>query len=128
MKQLWNLHGDFQIIGLGKDFFTVRFNMEEDFHEVIQEAPWFINHQFLLVRLRQPHFYIKEAQTDVTVVWIRLPELLVEYYDLKVLKQIGELLGTVLRIDTRTAQPVGGGMQDSAFKCKPTNPYNQALG
>ena len=41
-------------------------------------------------------------------VWIRLPELPIEYYDPVVLRKIGEAIGTVLRIDAYTANGARG--------------------
>ena len=41
-------------------------------------------------------------------VWVRLPRLLIEYYDLEALKEIGQAIGTVLRIDTYTATKARG--------------------
>lgn len=37
------------------------------------------------------------------VVWIRLPELPIEFYDRLVLQEIGSAIGPVLRIDAYTA-------------------------
>lgn len=42
------------------------------------------------------------------VVWIRLSELPIEYYDMEVLKQIGKSIEDVLRIDTHTASESRG--------------------
>lgn len=41
-------------------------------------------------------------------VWVRFNELPIEYYDGKVLRQIGKALGTVLRVDTHTATEARG--------------------
>ena len=41
-------------------------------------------------------------------VWIRLPELPFEYYELAVLKEIGNAIGPILRIDSNTASEVRG--------------------
>ena len=36
-------------------------------------------------------------------VWVKFPKLPIEFYDLEVLKEIGSVLGPVLRIDSYTA-------------------------
>ena len=41
-------------------------------------------------------------------VWVRLPELLIEFYDIILLKEIGNAIGPVLRIDYYTASGTRG--------------------
>lgn len=41
-------------------------------------------------------------------VWIRLPKLLIEFYDPEVLRKIGEAIGPVLKIDTHTTNGAWG--------------------
>lgn len=41
-------------------------------------------------------------------IWVMLNELPVEYYDGEVLRQIGQALGKVLRVDTHTATEARG--------------------
>ena len=41
-------------------------------------------------------------------VWVRFPELPIEFYDATVLKQIGSAIGHVLRIDSFTASSIRG--------------------
>lgn len=45
---------------------------------------------------------------SLIVVWIHLCELPIELYDAEVLKQIGESIGKVLRIDSHTAMEARG--------------------
>ncbi|XP_030928095.1 uncharacterized protein LOC115954311 [Quercus lobata] len=42
-------------------------------------------------------------------VWVRLPELPIEFYDASVLKEIGSVIGPVLRIDSYMALETRGG-------------------
>lgn len=48
------------------------------------------------------------ANVSSIAVWVRLHELPIELYEAEVLKQIGESLGRVLRIDAHTAMEVQG--------------------
>ena len=41
-------------------------------------------------------------------VWICFPELPFEYYEINVLKEIGKVIGPVLRIDANTASETRG--------------------
>nr|POE89483.1 hypothetical protein CFP56_43280 [Quercus suber] len=66
------------VIDLGKEFFLTRFSCKEDHDMVLKK------------------------------VWIRLNELPIEYYEVEVLKQIGNSVGKVLRINTHTAAEARG--------------------
>ena len=41
-------------------------------------------------------------------VWVRLPKLLIEYYEPSVLRDIGSAIGSVLKIDTHTTKKARG--------------------
>ena len=48
------------------------------------------------------------ANVSLVAVWIRFNGLPIEYYDAEVLKEIGEAVGKVLRIDTHMASEARG--------------------
>lgn len=51
----------------------------------------------------EPYFKASEANLSSIVVWVKFPELPIEFYDLEVLKEIGCVIGPLLRIDSYTA-------------------------
>lgn len=103
LNALWKPTGRMDVIILGKEFFLTRFSCKEDHDVVLKKGPWFIGEQFLSIKPWEPNF--KPSMTNVSsiVVWIRLNELPIEYYKVEVLKQIGNSVGKVLRINTHTA-------------------------
>ena len=90
-------------IDLGCDFFLTRFSIKEDHDLVLKKGPWFIGEHFLSIRPWEPNFKPDLANIASVAVWVRLPKLPIEYYDVEVLKEIGQAIGTVLRIDTHIA-------------------------
>ncbi|KAL0002718.1 hypothetical protein SO802_016499 [Lithocarpus litseifolius] len=56
----------------------------------------------LAIRQWEPNFKASAATFSSSAVWIRLPELPIEYYEPEALKEIGAAIGHVLRIDART--------------------------
>nr|POE83938.1 hypothetical protein CFP56_51200 [Quercus suber] len=56
----------------------------------------------------EPNFRPSRAFEALVAVWIRLPELSFEYYEGSVLREIGSVIGPVLRIDTHTASEARG--------------------
>uniref|UniRef100_A0A2N9HM73 RNase H type-1 domain-containing protein n=1 Tax=Fagus sylvatica TaxID=28930 RepID=A0A2N9HM73_FAGSY len=71
--------------------------------QFLKGGPWFIGEHFLSLRPWVPDFRPSEASVNTVAVWVRLPELPVEYYDKESLLLIGHALGPVLRVDFNTA-------------------------
>ena len=92
-----------EVIDLGLGYFVSRFSPKEDLQSVLQGGPWFIAGHFLTIRRWRPDFMTSRATLDSVAVWVRLPGLPVEYYDLPILKEIASKIGPVLRIDAHTA-------------------------
>ena len=63
---------------------------------------------FLSIRPWEPLFKPASVSVSSIAVWVRLHELPLEFYEMEVLKQIGEAIGRVLRIDSHTAMEARG--------------------
>lgn len=75
---------------------------------MLKGGPWFIGQQFLTIQLWELKFKASTTSFSSVVVWIRLLELPIEFYDPEVLRKIGEAIGPVLRIDAHTANGAWG--------------------
>ncbi|KAL0000882.1 hypothetical protein SO802_014663 [Lithocarpus litseifolius] len=78
-------------------------------------APWskalivkVYGEHFLAIKPWEPYFKASEAKLSSVVMWVRLPELPIEFYDAAVLREIGSAIGPVLRIDSYTASESRG--------------------
>ena len=100
---LRNSRGRIDYVGLGKEFFLFRFSVKEDYNLVLEKGPLFIGEHFLSIRPWVPNFRPFASNVSSIVVWVRLNELPIEYYQVEALKEIGSTIRTVLRIDTHTA-------------------------
>lgn len=105
---LWKPAGKIDCIDLGKDYFLIRFSLLEDHDSVLKKGPWFIGDHFLAIHPWKPNFCPASVSLSSVAVWVRLPQLPIEYYDTLVLKDIGKAIGPVLRIDTHTASKARG--------------------
>ena len=108
LNLLWKLSGRIDFVDLGKDFYSVKFSVKEDMNVVLKNGPWFIGGHFLCIRPWEPFFKSDCASVSSIAVWVRFHALPLELYEPKVLKQIGESIGKVLRIDTHTAMEARG--------------------
>ena len=90
-------------INLGNDYFLIKFYCSDDYDKVLRGGPWFIRDHFLAIKPWEPYFRASGENLSSVVVWVRFPELPIEFYDIEVLKEIGSAIGPVLRIDSYTA-------------------------
>lgn len=75
---------------------------------LLREDHGSLGDNFLTVKAWEPNFKPTSAVCNMVAMWIRLPELPFEYYDLEVLKIIGNAIGSVLRVDSNTASEARG--------------------
>ncbi|XP_075652007.1 uncharacterized protein LOC142622427 [Castanea sativa] len=108
VMSLWKPAGRLDCVDLGKDYFLMRFGLMEDYNNVLNGGPWFIGEHFLSIRRWEPNFKPAKASCSSVAVWIRLPKLPFEYYEIEVLKEIGNAIGPVLRIDSNTTSEARG--------------------
>uniref|UniRef100_A0A2N9EGI5 DUF4283 domain-containing protein n=1 Tax=Fagus sylvatica TaxID=28930 RepID=A0A2N9EGI5_FAGSY len=108
LKSMWKALGNFSCVDLGLGFFLIKFDSMAGFEEVLKGGPWFIGEHFLSLRPWVPNFRASEASVSSIAVWVRLPELPVEYYHKESLLRIGSGLGPMLRVDFNTASGIRG--------------------
>ncbi|OMO80575.1 hypothetical protein COLO4_24034 [Corchorus olitorius] len=85
---------------------------EEDYSYVLKEGPRFIGGYFLTVRKWEPNFRAAEATFSSVAVWVRLHGLPVGFFDLDVLKRIGQGIAP----ESTTTESVGKERQGSPFQ------------
>nr|POE94062.1 putative ribonuclease h protein [Quercus suber] len=108
IMQLWKPAGRLDCIDLGEDFFLIKFGLVEDYDLVLKGGLWFVGEHYLTIRAWEPYFKPNATACSKVAVWARLPRLPIEFYDLGVLKEIGNVIGPVLRIDAITASGTRG--------------------
>ena len=109
LNALWKPMAKMDCVTLGKGFFLIRFSCSDDFDRVLRGSPWFIGEHFLAIKPWEPYFKASKAKLTLVAVWVRLPELPIEFYDASVLKEIGSVIGPVLRVNSYTASETRGG-------------------
>ena len=98
LNEMWRPTSRMDCVDLGYGFFLVKFYSKEDLDNVLMKGPWFIGGQFISIRPWEPFFKPSTVNISLIAVWIRLCELPI--YEAEVLKEIGESIGKVLRIDS----------------------------
>ncbi|KAL7163194.1 hypothetical protein ACSBR2_039315 [Camellia fascicularis] len=77
--------------------------MMDDYTKVYTGGPWIAMDHYVTVRKWQQDFKSDDAEEDTTAIWVRFPNLPIEYYNEKVLYHITKVLGNPLKVDINTA-------------------------
>ncbi|XP_056688867.1 uncharacterized protein [Spinacia oleracea] len=90
------------LVALGKGFYALHGISQEIRCHILADGPWFVMGAHLWAQNWEPSFRPSEAKIDTGPVWVTLPELPLEFYEKSMLEDIGQQLGTVVKIDTHT--------------------------
>lgn len=104
----WKPIEEVPLIYLGSDFFLLKFQKEENMIHALHDGPWFILNHFLYVRRWEPKFLASEAHLTYSAIWIQLPELPTEFYDIEILQKLGNKVGKLIKIDACTSAATRG--------------------
>ncbi|XP_024043093.1 uncharacterized protein LOC112099835 [Citrus clementina] len=108
LNAMWKTTMTYSVIDLENNYFLVRFRSATDVVNALTKGPWIIMGHYLMVQPWTLSFDAKTTDIEQVNVWIRLPELAVHLYNRKVLQKLGELVGTVMKIDSNTASSARG--------------------
>ena len=109
INALWKQMEKMDCVNFGRGFFLIRFSSTDDYDKVLCGGPWFIGGHFPTIKPWEPYFKASKAKLTLVVVWVRLPKLPIEFYVTSMLKEIGSVIGPVLRIDSYIASETRGG-------------------
>ena len=78
---------------------------------------------FLAIKSWEPYFKASKATLSSIAMWVRFPELPIEFYDLAVSKDIGRAIGLVLKIDSFIATGTRGSYARSYVQVDLEKPF-----
>ncbi|EOA28792.1 hypothetical protein CARUB_v10025024mg, partial [Capsella rubella] len=104
LRELWAPKGGMTVIDLPRQFFLVRFELEDDYMGVVTGGPWRLFGSLLMFQAWSPSFNPMQDEIETTPVWVRISNLPVHYYHKTILMGIAEALGKPLRADLTTLQ------------------------
>ncbi|KAF7812710.1 RNA-directed DNA polymerase [Senna tora] len=103
LYQMWSAKGILTIIDLTNDYFLVKFSCLEDYDAVLENGPWVIFDHYLTIRPWSPGFDPSIDMIQKLAIWVRFPDLPIEFFDNKFLRCFGNQLGKTVKVDATTS-------------------------
>lgn len=97
-----------KIVDLGHDLFLIQFEKREDYVKTVEGGPWVIADHYFTIRKWSTNFRPSVEKISKTMVWVRFPELPIEYYDREFLFMLGATIGNPGRVDATRENAMRG--------------------
>ncbi|XP_031126652.1 uncharacterized protein LOC116028935 [Ipomoea triloba] len=108
LPTMWNLQGKMNLIDIGYGCFVAGFDSKIDYLHVLLDGPWKLFDNYLVTQRWEPEFRPRTAKLSKMAVWVRLPDLPMEYFRDDTIRAILENVGKPLKLDRTTAVAAKG--------------------
>lgn len=99
LGSLWNAALGVSVIDLENDYLFVRFQSERDAEFALTQGPWTIMGHYLIVQLWTPRFDNSMEEIESVIAWIHLLGMALHYYHKKILRMLGQIIGSIIKVD-----------------------------
>lgn len=108
LKALWHIQSHIDVIDVGHDVYVIRFENQDEYDRALFEGPWIIADHYLAVCKWYHDFEPAFFSVSRLAVWVRIPNIPMEYYYEDFIRKIGHRIGNPLRVDLTTVAAVRG--------------------
>ncbi|KAI9107594.1 hypothetical protein K1719_021631 [Acacia pycnantha] len=104
VRRMWKPQQPLKVIPLSNEYYVVSFSSKEDRDYAYHEGPWMIDDHYLIVQRWRPNFNPWKADCQRRIaVWVRIPDLPMEFCTVESLGIIGNMIGKIIKIDRSTS-------------------------
>ncbi|KAL4353283.1 hypothetical protein GQ457_06G010470 [Hibiscus cannabinus] len=104
IQMLWKPVGEFRLIDIDNNYFSVQFASEQDYMKVLMGGPWTVYGNYLTIQPWSRKFSTSEKHPSQVLVWVRLSGLPYKYYTKALFRRIAEAIGNVVKVDYNTLE------------------------
>ncbi|XP_010474089.1 PREDICTED: uncharacterized protein LOC104753550 [Camelina sativa] len=98
LRVLWKPKGAMYVMDLPRQFFMVRFDVEEEYMVALTGGPWRIFGNYLMVQAWTLEFDPLKDEITTTPVWVRISILPYNFYHKAILSWIAQSLGRPVKV------------------------------
>ncbi|XP_031091116.1 uncharacterized protein LOC115996114 [Ipomoea triloba] len=102
LPNIWKLQGKMTLIDIGYGCFVARFDNKNDYLHALLDGPWKMFDNYLVTQRWVPEFRARTAKLSKMAVWVRLPDLPMEYFRDDTIRAILDNVGKPLKLDRTT--------------------------
>ncbi|XP_057770279.1 uncharacterized protein LOC130990091 [Salvia miltiorrhiza] len=104
LHKIWKLESEWQLIPLGKGYYTLAFRTPEDKTRAKAKPVWELSCGHVRLREWSKHFDPFKEHSSMANVWVRIHYLPIEYWHPEILAGIGRYIGHPIKIDGASAR------------------------
>ncbi|KAF3785942.1 putative ribonuclease H protein [Nymphaea thermarum] len=93
LKSLWPGVADLKFTSVGKGMFLLRTSSEVDLKFILSPGRWYVGGRLLIANQWHPSMPMRIESSNRVRIWIRLPDLPVEWWNPRIFTDIAELIG-----------------------------------
>ncbi|XP_028797046.1 uncharacterized protein LOC114752466 [Neltuma alba] len=102
VQLMWGKAGKVELNVIGNGYMTATFQDLDDYYLALEGGSWLIQNHYLTVQTWKSNFKVRNEKIQKVTVWVRLPGLLGDYYDRKFFYNLGNKIGTAIKVDEMT--------------------------
>ncbi|CAA7053636.1 unnamed protein product [Microthlaspi erraticum] len=93
LREMWRPKGAMYVLDLPRQFYMIRFELEEEYMAALTGGPWRVFGSYLMTHAWSPDFDPLRSEIETTPVWVRISNLPVNFYHKSILMGIAKGLG-----------------------------------
>ncbi|XP_028758644.1 uncharacterized protein LOC114717599 [Neltuma alba] len=102
VKAMWGKSGNIDLSDIGNGYMIATFQSRDDYFFALEGGPWLIANHYLTVQTWKRNFNVWNEKIQKIAAWVRLPGLPGDYYDKKFFYNLGNKIGTAIKVDEMT--------------------------
>lgn len=103
LRRLWGLQGKMEALARGRSSFILRFEKEDELKIALEQGPWFVRGKPMLLKRWESGEPLEQERLEEIPIWMKLHNIPLELWDMKMFSRIGSHLGRPLCADRLTS-------------------------
>ncbi|KAF3773400.1 hypothetical protein EJ110_NYTH55358 [Nymphaea thermarum] len=93
LRSQWSGMKDIRFTSVGKGMFLIRTSSDDDLQLVLSPGKWYVGGRLLIANQWHPGMPMRIESSNRVQIWIRLPDLPVEWWNHRIFTDIAEIIG-----------------------------------